>query len=297
MFPSLLQDSTAKLMRMVLPIVAVGILFLIIGNTEYLGSQFPLLSAIYPVVHHLGAILIAASVVLFVLDIRFRKEFISDLEGVLDQKLAARGISEFKLQRKDFSKRITDDIESAPAGSVIKIVGVTQKPFFTDSPGYDLIVNKIKHGCHFRVLIFHPQSSLVQSYENLSKWFGSPNLRLSLTASAIGSMRQIAQVLTPTLGMIEGSIEIRMLNELFSTIYLYRGPNLVLVGFYLAQKRGILSPALAISDLDLAKTFEDHFEALWKLSKDNVLYSIDPSKCEDNTDLYFSAPPVGTDKR
>jgi hypothetical protein len=292
MFRSLLQDSTAKLARLVLPIIAIGTILLILGSTEYLADKYPALTAIYLVVHHIGAILIASSVVLFVLDIRFRKEFISDLEHVLDKKLTARGISDFKLQRKDYSDRITADIESAPEGSITRIVGVTQKPFFTDSPGYDLIVEKIKYGCHFQVLILHPDSSVVQTYENLSKWFGSPNLKLSLTASAIGTMRQIAQVLTPMQGAIKGSIEVRMLKELFSTLYLYRGPNLVLISFYLAQKRGVLSPAFVINDLELAKTFENHFETLWKLSADNVLYSISSSKCEDNTDRYFSSVPI-----
>lgn len=292
-FSEIFRDATGHLLRWLALLFVAGCAILIAASIvpfTGLGQVGPLAKEI---VDKIGLSMLIATFVILVLDVALRKEMIADLEGVLERSRATSGIREYAPQRKRFDTLIAADVRSAPRGATLSLLGITQKPFFTDAPGSQVIIEKVISGCHVRVLIMHPQSKILPCYQTLSRDFGSPNLLLSISASALGTIRAVQRALSDQRAVILGTFEVRMFQDLLSTLFVYCGHQTSLFGTYMSHERGTLSPAFVVSDSQLQLTLQQHFDCLWRASEAGVLFRASRMEYVDNADGLFGSMATG----
>ena len=287
-FRDILSGSTSQLMKWIIALFAIGCVLLYSHFAYDFSNYGDLGLSVKSIIFGIGSSFIVACLVILVVDIALRKQMLNDMQRIFREEQKAKGIKFFVHERKALDNILADDISSAAPGTRIDVVGISQRNFLTDSPGHDVVVEKINMGCNFRILILHPASKLLLCYQNLSKSFGSPDLVLSMRASIIGNMKHVYEVLSENQMAIKGSIEVRLFRDVYSTIYLYSGNRITILGTYLAHKRGTLSPAFVVDDVELSKSLEQHFDCLWKHSADSVLYSISRDTNISNIDDYFA---------
>lgn len=279
----ILSGETARFLRYVSFLFLVGMAFVILSITELWSWAGAWQQPIKGIVNVIGSSFIVSSLVIIVLDLGFRKEFIDDVEKIFEKSQNQLGVNAFALERKGFDELLVGDFKAARRGVQIRIVGVSQKSFFTDTPGIESIIEKVTSGVHLKVLVFDPNSIIVGSYQALSREFGSPDLKKSLLLAQEGHIRETYIRLTGKKEQIKGSFEVRLINDVFSTIYLYIGHEIIIFGIYLADRRGTLGPAFVIQELQLSRALEGHFERLWKHTESNIIYKIDNNETIDNS--------------
>ena len=187
MFRDILSGIILKWMGFLVSVGLACVLSTLVWNWGWAGSVEPILKGL---VVSIGASFLTATVVILVLDLGFRKEFISDVESIFVENQKTLGVGKYTQRRREFDTLIEEDIRTANQGSNICIASVSLKCFFTDSPGIELLFEKIRSGVNVQVLVWHPCSGLVKEYQNLSQTFGSPNLANSLLLAQGGHIRE-----------------------------------------------------------------------------------------------------------
>lgn len=287
-FSEIFRDATGHLLRWLALLFTAGCAILAAasmvpfpdGHVGHLAKE---------IVEKIGLSMLIATFVILVLDVALRKEMLADLETLLERSRATAGVRDYAPQRKRFDTLIAADVRSAPRGATLSLLGITQKSFFTDAPGSQVILEKVLSGCHVRVLIMHPQSKILPCYQTLSRDFGSPNLLLSISASALGTIRAVQRALESQRAVIRGAFEVRVFQDLFSTLFVYCGHQTSLFGTYMSHERGTLSPAFVVSDSQLQQTLQQHFDCLWRASEADVLFRASRLECVDNSDGVFGS--------
>ncbi|TYT74369.1 hypothetical protein [Desulfobotulus mexicanus] len=286
-FSTIFADSTSHLLKWALYLFLSGCAIVVFDSYFDFNSLGSAGRVVKEVAGNIGLSLLVATFVILVVDVALRKQTISDIEELLLQHRRALGVRDFSLQRKSFDQQITDDVRAAPKSSRIDLIGITQKSFFTDAPGNHVLAEKVMGGCDVRVLVLHPKSPILPCYQNLSKDFGSPDLSLSLQAAAQGSIKQTYKGISAVAKQARGTFEVRMFNEAYSTLFYYGGYQLSVMGTYLSHKRGTLSPAFVVEDSRLQQALEQHFNCLWELSTNNVLFKVNKAEILDNSSQHF----------
>jgi hypothetical protein len=287
-FQDIFHDLTSRLMLRIGILLALGIGLLAFGDYLQPRLDCTIWHLLPGVIVHTGTALIVASAVIVAIDISLRKDFIDDISRVVKSlKTQERsGIRQTVYERKQLDSEITQDLLTATPGTDIRVVGIAQKDFFTDQPGHATVRDTIRDGCSFRVLLLHPESNLLLCVQNLSKLFGSPDIKLSIRAALMGTVKSTFDEVQKLQPHLAGSLEVRLHKDVFSTLFLYIGHATVVCGTYLSHRRGRLSPAFVVEDNQLRSLLVDHFERLWTVSEQHRLCRVSSTETVDNFDSY-----------
>lgn len=154
-------------------------------------------------------------------------------------------------------------LHDAPAHSEIKILGIVASE--VDEPGMEnLIQQKLRDGCRFKLLFLNPASSFVEQRAAEEKR-GAKEMRAAVSSRISGWQNFVELHVDEAM---RSQIELRCYD---STIryFLFITGTLVVVGFYLGSTRGAnaLHLELEIKDGGIATAFIEHFDSLWDGAK------------------------------
>lgn len=197
-------------------------------------------------------------------------------------------ISFFTPRRNEFNSIFDTTIINSVKGDKIDIIGISQRLTFTDYPGIDVFIDKIKIGCEFRILLLHPDSILTATIENLSKFYGFPELRKNILSVINGVISEFHKKLE---GIdqrdISGSIEIRLHKNLFSSLSYHSVNDRVLLGLYYSHISGTHCPTFELKDERTRLEAKKHFTNLWDKSSDYLLLKLSNKGIEHKLDFYY----------
>ena len=243
--------------------------------------------AFLSVLDNLGDALIVAALLSLFVEISLRARHTREVIAAVRSASAPTGIRQVILHRFELDDRASADIRSLRAGDRLDLIGTSQRVVFSDRPGYDKMAERVKDGVHMRIILLHPDSHLVPCIEGISALFGFPNLRLSLSETALGRIAKMRDMLHQS--GARGSVEVRLHKDLYSTLSYHSSPNMTSVGFYFAHESGTQCPCLILDDGELRREAGLHFERLWELSRNNVLLRIDRAGVEDRLAEVFGS--------
>jgi len=235
-----------------------------------------------------GSFILAAIVAIF-FDVSLRSDMISELNQLVLDAQRPREFNELRMSRNMFDTDMSKDISSLQPGQSLALIGTSQRVVFSDKPGIAGIAEKVRSGVHFQILVLHPDSMIVPCIQNLSKDFGFSDLKASLQETYLGRIHSLGELLKSDQPIL-GSIEVRLLKDLFSPFSLHKSPNLTLVGFYFAHESGTQCPVLSLAEGEFKEQIQKHFDRLWTKSLQNVLLKADQGELTDNTHAVFELP-------
>ncbi|HTD98173.1 MAG TPA: DUF4062 domain-containing protein [Mucilaginibacter sp.] len=195
-------------------------------------------------------------------------------------------ISYFTPRRNEFNSLFDTTIINAANTDNIDIIGISQRLTFTDYPGVDVFVDKITNGCNFRILLLHPDSLLTKTIENLSKDYGFSDLRRNIISVINGVISELYLRLSKKVNEIEGSLEIRLHRNVFSSLSYHSVNDRVLLGLYYSHISGTHCPTFELKDEKTKSDAKKHFETLWNKSAENVLIKVNSALASNRLDIF-----------
>lgn len=279
-FRTIFHDASWKLVRLV-GFLTLGGLVLIVADI-FLVPQLPGSAVVSSIVQKLSTSIIGAAILVLIVDIGFRQEMLNDIQNIFRASQRHVFIDRTVSGRHELLNSIVSDVQKAVRGDQIDTIGVVAGTFFTGSPGHDLLKQKIVDGCHFRVIILHPNSLLLTCIQNESRFYGTPDVRSSVMMTAEGVINQLIEELRIGRSNIRGSIEIRMHKDILSCAYYYSSSALTIFSPYLAHKRGELCPAFTTADRQYREELKGHFSAMWKQSEEYTLAKVNRNEFANN---------------
>lgn len=238
------------------------------------GKQSTALSCfLSPIAWNLGSSLITSVFTIAVAEIALRDEILQQIQEIWNSRQATRYIKAFYPKQKLYKQLILDNINNAQPNQVIKLLGLSEElKFLGNSSDIKMLKDKIKSGCHFKILILHPDSSVFGSMETV----GCNNFKESLRGDVLSILKKIADDLSKKETDIKGSIEVRLQKDLFSPICYYSSSGINIVWMYFSNSEGFEYPGFDILDEALIKEADLHFDNLWEKSvgEPNLLLKI-----------------------
>lgn len=208
--------------------------------------------------------------------VRLEKEISEDLFNVTEY------ISYFSPRRNEFGYIFENSINSSQPSDEIDIIGVSQRLTFSDFPGIEILKQKTILGVNFRLLLLDPNSIIVEQIENLSKDYGFDNLRTHLIQLFNGQIKLLFNSLNEVCSKLNGSFEVRLINNLHSTLSYYRTNSEVFIGLYFSHASGTHCPTFKIINAKLVEEAKNHFETLWEKSSNNILFKVSKTEMPIN---------------
>jgi hypothetical protein len=288
---NLFQGSEKKILLWISLSLGGGIGLIILQTYLVSDITHPIVQSLVSLLKDIGSSLIVASILLLILEIGLRKDFIEDIENIFKAGQPSGYIKTFHPKRQEFDADITTDLLQSRSGDTIDIIGISQRIVFSERPGIETLHNTIKEGCNLRILLLHPASQMLPCIENLSKDYGFPNLKLSLQETLEGRVAQLVHQLEEDLKEIKGSLEIRMYKDFFSSISYYSSKRMTLIGIYFSHISGTLCPAFQIINSEFLETAKGHFDKIWKSSQGSVIVKINNKTCQNCIKAIFSGQP------
>lgn len=225
---------------------------------------------VYPYIKEMSTSLVTSGITILLLEILLKKESIKEIEKIFNASEATRSIKAFYPRLNLYKGYIQDNIEQAPKDQEIKMLGLASLELdILQEVGRTKLIEKIcLQGCNLRIILLHPDSSLLKCVENL----GYERSREEITGIVHRVFRTFFNDLTEYVnkhqleGKVSGSIEVRMHKDIFSPIFYYSGEQLDIVGLYCTVGANTEHPAFDIIDRDFKKELDKHFEGIWDKS-------------------------------
>lgn len=235
-------------------------------------STFNLSCFLSPIVWNIGSSLITSVITIAVAEIALRDEILQQIQEIWNSRQATRYIKAFYPKQKQHKEVIWTNIKNAQADQEIKLLGLSEElKLLGDSSDIKMLKNKLKLGCHFKILILHPNSSIFGCMEEVGLKESRDRLRGDVTI-----LQTIANSLSGKETEIKGSIEVRLQKDLFSPICYYSSSGINIVWMYFSNPESCEYPGFDILDSELINEAELHFNHLWDCSQgeNNLLLKI-----------------------
>lgn len=199
---------------------------------------------------------------ILVAELALRDEILQQIQEMWNSRQVTRYIKSFYPKQKLYKQLILDNINNAQPNQEIKLLGLSEElKFLGNSSDLRMLKEKIKSGCHFKIFILHPDSSVFGSMETV----GFKNFKESLRGDVI-VLKQIADYFSGKEQEMKGSIEVRLQKDLFSPICYYSSSGINIVWMYFSNSEGFEYPGFDILDEALIKEAYLHFDNLWEKS-------------------------------
>ncbi|NET72240.1 MAG: hypothetical protein F6K62_15260 [Sphaerospermopsis sp. SIO1G2] len=226
-------------------------------------------SILYPLLGGLGSNFLQAAITIFVLDIALKRETLKEIQGIINNTKSARYLKEFFIDQDDYDNLIKESFNAAIDGQEIKILCLFEDEIsiFSGSQNLNKIREKIVNGCKIRILVLHPDSSLLDSlYQSeLTRKISYTNI-FNAFLSKLDNLSQDLKTQYHSKGIpIKGSIEVKFHRNLFSPIGYYSdSKDYRIAWMYFSHSNGSKYPAFQIGAQDLVDDADKHFEYLWE---------------------------------
>lgn len=160
--------------------------------------------------------------------------------------LEESGIERIYVSRDQFQgkKELLDHMR---AGRQVDLVGITLQHGWANDPELrDILAKRAGHGkCHFRIMVFHPDSGVVkQRDKEEAEEFNPKSARVSSDAGT--SLNIFSQIRSGLPKEDQPFLEIRAIFETNLYCSIIRVDNMMLVSQYLISRRGSKSPTLEV---------------------------------------------------
>ncbi|GAA6623624.1 hypothetical protein [Scytonema sp. NUACC26] len=257
-------------------ILSSGGIYAVIGFIDFRISSLPENSLektswknnVKPILSDISSSLISTVVIILFFEIGLRKATIKEIRNIYKETQPSKYISNFYASNKESNDQIVENIKIATPGSDIKLLGFEKEINMLDSLGIKIVKNQIISGCHFRIIISHPESSLLECLEKVN----SSNKTL-LKAYIASTLKNLYTELYNNLSSLKGTIEVRLHENVFAPVCYYCGPGLASVWMYLPAQEGTEFPGFIVSNQELINDMNNYFEHLWKKSS-YVLFKV-----------------------
>lgn len=268
---------------------------LVAFHSAYEGGSFPSIptqtsdgSVLYVLASssgELGTSLFVTGIFLLFFELVLRRRELEEIREVIEVTSNSREVREVFPRRHQVEGLIESDIVNCKRNDRFDLIGTSERVLFAEHPGYEELAACVRRGAHFRILILHPDSTLLGCIEAVSKDFGFPDVKLSLRETARGRIARLCQELDRD--AFAGSLEIRMHRDVYSTLAYFHSPRLTILGVYFSHESGTQCPALSLAKAEVANASGQHFEKLWSLSEFGVLVQYAGASRLSNIDAVF----------
>jgi hypothetical protein len=221
-----------------------------------------------PLLGGLGSNFLQAAITIFVLDIGLKRETLKQIQDIINNAKPTRYLKEFFRHRGDYDDLIKKSFSEAIESQEIRILCLFENEIsiFAGSQDFKNIREKIVDGCKLKILILHPESSLLDClYQS-----GLAKNNFPLMSNAfLGKLDNLFQDLEKQYHNkripIKGSIEVKFHKNLFSPIGYYSdSKDCRIAWMYFSHSNGGEYPAFHIGGQELMDDTDNHFEYLWK---------------------------------
>ena len=241
---------------------------------------------IKPLISELKNSLFATVIMIFFFEIGLRQESLEEIRKLFEETQPSKYISNFYPNHDQFNSEINKNITEAPSNTNIRLLGIEREISIFKTPGYRTIKEKIESGCHFQILISHPESSVISSLEELN----CETRREVLIAGLNALKKSFCEPLSDRVHTLNGSIEVRVHQDVFSPVCYYSGPGLTAVWMYLAGKESVEFPGFVVSNQELLRNTDEYFKHLWDKSQTLLLVKKDHADFNSNLIPSNSSP-------
>lgn len=222
-----------------------------------------------PLLGGLGSNFLQAAITIFVLDLALKRETLKEIQGIINNAKPTRYLKEFFMHKEDYDDLIKKSFNAAIEGQEIRILCLFEDEIsiFAGSQNLKNIREKIVNGCKLKILILHPNSSLLDClYQSgLARKSNYPTISNAFLGK-LDNLYQDLQMQYHSKGIeIKGSIEIKFHKNLFSPIGYYSdSKDYRIAWMYFSHSNGSECPAFHIGEQDLVDDTDKHFEYLWR---------------------------------
>jgi hypothetical protein len=241
---------------------------------------------IKPLISEIKNSLFATIIMIFFFEIGLRQESLEEIRKLFEETQPSKYISNFYPNHDQFNSEIIKSIAEATPCSDINLLGVHKEMSVFENPGIKKIKEKMQSGCHFKIIISHPDSSVITSLETLK-----PQNTRGILIERLRSLKtSLHDELLPIFTSLNGSIEIKLHKNVFVPVCYYSAPGLTAVWMYLPDKSGIEFPGFVVSDQELLSNMNNYFDHLWDKSDTLLLVKKDYEEFNSNLIPSSSSP-------
>lgn len=164
-------------------------------------------------------------VVLIVLffEVRARQEMHDSIKQIFNETNRTKHIQAFHLKREEYSQQIHTSFRSARSQTIKLLSLVEDIHILSDEIGVDEISLKVCNGSDVKILILHPDSSLLGTFDKVGFTYDSSSSAREAYGRLPQKLEMIRKKLETERGKetVRGSIEIRAHKDIFSSIGYY----------------------------------------------------------------------------
>lgn len=309
-FPELITDTGRKVIKQLGWIILISICFILTDeyylkgtcqkqnqlNSQNQSNSLQCMSS--PLIGGLGWNLLQIAITIWFVDIGLKRETIDAMHKIFNSAQATKHIKGFYSNRGEYSRLIEDNFQDARADQEIRLLCLSEEISIFQGDNLRSIRNKVIDGCKIKILILHPESSLLKCLESVGF---TPAFGKSMLANLSVKLNRLYEDLERLRDnrniKIKGSIEVKLHKDLFSPIGYYSdSKGFEFVWMYFSDDYdGNEYPAFHIANQELIEKTNKHFDNLWqKTVGDEILLRVTPiNNINDinNTSKIF--PPPG----
>ncbi|NEP26136.1 hypothetical protein [Moorena sp. SIO3I6] len=248
-----------------------------------------------PLLGNLGTSLFQVALTFWVVDIGLKRETLEEMEKVFRATQATKHIRGFYSQREEYNHLIEKNFKESRKQE-IKLLCLSEDLNIFNQQNMNIIRDKIKEGCELKILLLHPESSLIECLNHTGL---TPNLEMMRSLFfKLGELKKQLIKYIKNNHKIQGAIEVRLHKNAFSPIGYYSDcQDFTIVWMYFSdQNDGHEYPAFHINNMNLIESAENHFNNLWTKTRgeDNILLRLTPDSKNviDKTQDYLSTNGV-----
>ena len=228
-----------------------------------------------PLIVNIGNSCLEVVFIILFFEIRAKREVLKDITRIFRATESTKHIKAFHLNREDYSREIHQSFREARKDQSIKLLSLFEDiHLFADDIKVNTIRAQVMKGCNIKILILHPDSSLLQCLRNVGFTDSSPEVMYGRLPSKLERLRERLEkdwfkYKSGEINgqeKIKGSIEVRVHKDIFSSVGYYSDSlkdNYVWM-YFSSQQDDIGYPAFHIITPELIREVEKHFDSLWE---------------------------------
>ena len=248
-----------------------------------------------PIIDDLGWNLFQIAITIWFVDIGLKRETLEEMHKIFNSAQATKHIKSFYSNREEYSRLIEDNFKEARSDQEIKLLCISEEVSLFQEENLKSIRDKVIAGCKIKILILHPESSLLNCLEGVGF---TPDLGKSMLVNLSVKLTRLNKDLERFRAsqniQIKGSIEVKLHKDLFSPIGYYSdSKGFEFVWMYFSDDyEGNEYPAFHIANQELIEKTDKHFDNLWQRTVgDEILLRVTPTNNINNISKIF--PPPG----
>ena len=219
-------------------------------------SSLPCIAS--PIIVNVYSSLVATIVTILGIERILSNETLKKFEEMLDERETKKSVQKLE----EHKKKIVEAIESKSSGDELCLLGLYQEiRTLRDDVKMAELTRKLRHNCNFKILLLHPNSSLLTCIKEMGDVITSEQIENDL----IGFIRKLTQTLKDE-NAIKGSIDIRLHKDIFSSMGYFKGNHKEIIWMHF-NPDDYSHPGFEITDSNLKNAVNDHFKLLWNQSK------------------------------